>query len=68
MRIKLGDKIFWCTLATLLNNIIKLRTINGIYEVEMYYKEEAEIAFDNLLSNGYYDFPYDKVYDYETCD
>ena len=58
MRVKLGKRIHFCTLATLPDDskLILLTTNNGIYTVNMNSFKEARDAHRLMLVNGYYDF------------
>lgn len=58
MRVKLGDRIYFCTLAThnQYSKIILLTTSNGVYTVLMNSEEEARYSHMSLLVDGYYDF------------
>jgi Cys-tRNA synthase (O-phospho-L-seryl-tRNA:Cys-tRNA synthase) len=58
MRIKFGNRIYLCTLATHSENsrIILLTTNNGLYTVLMDSEQIAKDAHISLLVNGYYDF------------
>ena len=58
MRVKLGKRIQFCTLATHSENskIILLTTSNGVYTVLMDDEKIAEYAHMSLLVDGYYDF------------
>lgn len=58
MRVKLGERIYVCTVATHTkeSKLILLTTSNGVYTVIMNSVTEAEICHKSLLENGYYDF------------
>ena len=58
MRVKLGHRIRFCTVATHRDDskLILLTTDNGVYTVEMKSWSEAGQCFEMLLTNGYYDF------------
>lgn len=56
MRVKLGNRIYSCTCATLGEHIILLTTLNGVYTVDMRTNLNASSAHNQLLCNGYYDF------------
>lgn len=60
MRVKLGHRIYLCTVATHRDdsNLILLTTTNGIYTVDMERNITARIAFNDLLEKGYCDFSY----------
>ena len=58
MRVKLGNRIYICTLATHTpeSKIILLTTRNGLYTVDMRTIKRANECHEQLLSLGYYDF------------
>lgn len=58
MRVKLGRRIYSCTVATHTDDseIILLTTSNGVYTVIMNSIIEASDCHMLLLKNGYYDF------------
>lgn len=58
MRVKLGRRIYMCTVAThpTDSELILLTTPNGVYTVVMNSIEEAVNCHMLLLKNGYYDF------------
>jgi hypothetical protein len=59
MRVKLGKRIYLCTVATYSGNgstILVLTTSNGVYSVAMGNSKNAKNAHIELLENGYYDF------------
>ncbi len=58
MRVKLGKRIHFCTLATHTDNssLILLTIRNEVYTVEMSSIQEAYRCHELLLVNGYYDF------------
>lgn len=58
MRVKLGDRIYFCTVATyrIGSKDILLTTNNGIYTVLMKSICEADTCHKLLLTKGYYDF------------
>lgn len=56
MRVKLGKRIYLCTLATCSGDIILLTTNNGIYTVKCYSEATASICHLKLLKDGYFDF------------
>lgn len=57
MRIKFGDKIYLCTKIANPEggNLLIATTSNGVYTIDMVTDEQAQLAFNNLLVNGYYD-------------
>lgn len=63
MRVKLGKRIYFCTLATKSEFTILLTTSNGVYVVDCKTSEIAEFCHNQLLKNGWYDF---SDYDYEN--
>ncbi len=56
MRVKLGDRIYLCNVATLAGKLILLTTSNGVYTVNINSAFKAECCHDNLLFYGFYDF------------
>lgn len=58
MRVKLGDRIYFCIVATHPHNskLMLLTTSNGVYTVNMGSILEAYDCHDKLLTNGWYDF------------
>lgn len=58
MRVKLGNRVYLCTVATHSENskLILLTTSNGIYTVDMESVTAAMECHKLLLLNGYYDF------------
>lgn len=57
MRVKFGDKIYSCIKVANPEegNLLIIITSNGVYTVDMVTDEQAKIAFNSLLVNGYYD-------------
>lgn len=58
MRVKLGNRIYMCTVATHSedSHVILLTTSNGVYTVDMVSVEVAKYCHNQLLVQGYYDF------------
>lgn len=58
MRVKLGVRIYFCTVATHTegSKLILLTTSNGVYTVVMDSVNEAYECHEKLLKDGYYDF------------
>lgn len=58
MRVKLGNRIYLCTLAThtLESSLILLTIRNIVYTVDMGTTKIANECHEQLLSLGYYDF------------
>ena len=58
MRVRFGNRIYICTVATHTKNskLILITTDNGIYTVSMKSVAEAERCHTLLLTNGHYDF------------
>ena len=63
MRIKIDTHIWLCNFVgkTDNDNVIRADVPNGLYTIEFKTNEEAEIAFQQLLENGYYDATNDEV-------
>ena len=58
MRVKFGDRIYSCTVATHTknSNLMLLTTSNGVYTVDVETAVTANILHDRLLVDGYCDF------------
>ena len=58
MRVKLGNRIHVCTLATHTpeSSLILLTMRNVVYTVDMVTTKKANKCHEQLLSLGYYDF------------
>ena len=58
MRVKFGDRIYSCTVATHTknSNLMLLTTSNGVYTVDVENSDTANILHDQLLRYGHCDF------------
>lgn len=56
MRVLLGNRIYFCTVATLSEHLILLTIGKEVYTVDMVSIDNARMCHKQLLKNGYFNF------------
>lgn len=58
MRVLLGNRIYFCTVATLSGNLILLTIGKEVYTVDMVSTDNAQMCHNQLLKKGYFNFSF----------